>query len=68
MMCKARWERHENSAYMAIPIAVSEAEEVRSWCAENCRGDYLVNLGREVLFELREDAALAALWWWKEDD
>ena len=46
------------------PLAVErDADEVRAWCAEHCIGDYMVVLGREVVFQFAEDAALATLWW-----
>ena len=54
-------DRKDDGAYLAVPIAGRHLEEVRAWLAENCRGDFLVVLGQRVLFERREDAALAAV-------
>jgi len=38
-----------------------DLDEVRAWLAENCGGDYLIVLGKRVVFERREDAALAVV-------
>jgi hypothetical protein len=61
------WELHEDGSPICIPIAFDDADEVRRWCAENCEGDYLMSLGRCVVFQRREDAALATLWWRREE-
>ena len=63
----ADWERHACGAYISIPIRPCDLDDVRDWCIQNCQGDFLVDLGRRVLFQLREDAALATLWWRAED-
>ncbi|GAA0576880.1 hypothetical protein GCM10009416_14330 [Craurococcus roseus] len=59
----AGWERHEDGTHIAIPIPPAKVDEVRAWCAEHCAGDYMIVLGRRVVFQSREDAALATLWW-----
>ena len=59
----AAWERHANGAYISIPIDPRDLKEVRAWCAEHCEADYLIDLGRRVLFQSREDAALATMFW-----
>jgi len=61
------WERHEGGSHLSVPISYGDVAEVREWCRENCRGDYLISLGRCVVFQSREDAALATLWWRREE-
>ena len=61
------WERHGDGTYISVPIAPALIDEVRAWCGEHCRGDYLIVLGRRVLFQSREDAALATVWWRTEE-
>lgn len=63
----AEWELHDDGSPLTIPILYCDADEVRRWCAENCEGDYLISLGRSVAFQFREDAALATLWWRREE-
>lgn len=60
------WERHADGAHISIPISPAEADEVRAWCGEHCRG-FMIVLGRRVVFQFAEDAALTALWWRAED-
>jgi hypothetical protein len=67
-MATTDWERHEDGSHIAIPIAICDAAEVRRWCAENCTGDFLISLNRVVVFQRREDAALATLGWRREED
>ncbi len=55
----ADWDRKNDGAHIAVPIAGHDLGEVRAWLAENCIGDYLIVLGQRVVFERREDAALA---------
>ncbi len=55
------WDRKEDGTHIAVPIAGRDLDEVREWLAENCEGDYLIVLGRRVVFERREDAALAVV-------
>lgn len=62
------WERHEDGTHIAIPILPAKADEVRARCGEHCRGDFLIVLGRRAVFQSREDAALARLWWRRESD
>lgn len=62
------WDRHDGGTYISIPIQYADLDEVREWCAENCKGDFVIVLGRRVLFQSREDAALATLWWRAEVD
>ena len=57
----ADWDRKEGGAYIAVPIAGRDLDEVRAWCAENSVGDFLIVLGQQVVFERREDAALAVV-------
>ncbi len=57
----ADWDRKDDGGYIAVTIAGQDLDEVREWLAENCQGDYLVVLGRRVVFERREDAALAVV-------
>ena len=57
----ADWDRKEDGTHIAVPIAGRDLDEVRKWLAENCRGDFLVVLGRRVVFEHREDAASAVV-------
>ena len=61
------WERLDDGGYICIPIRPSDLDDVRQWCCENCQGDYLIDLGRRVIFQRREDAVLAALWWRAEE-
>ncbi len=61
------WERHADGTYISIPIAPADLDEARAWCNENCRGDFLIVLGPQVVFQLRDDAALATLWWRAEE-
>ena len=51
----------EDGTHIAAPIAGRDLDDVREWLLENCRGDFLVVLGRRVVFERREDAALAVV-------
>jgi hypothetical protein len=62
------WEHHDDGAYVSIPIRYADLDEVREWCAENRRGDFVIVLGRRVLFQSPEDAALATIWWRCEED
>lgn len=61
------WERLEDGTHIAIPISPGDADEVRAWCAEHCMGDYMIVLGGRVVFQRGEDAALATLWWRREE-
>jgi hypothetical protein len=63
----ADWERHHDGAYISIPIYARDLHKVRAWCKANCSGDFLIVLDRRVLFQSREDAALATLWWRAEE-
>jgi hypothetical protein len=60
------WELHDDGSHISIPITFGDAAEVRGWCAENCTGDFLISLNRMVVFQWREDAALATLVWRRE--
>ncbi len=55
----AGWDRKDDGTHIAVPIAGRDPEEGRQWLAENCTGDYLIVLGRRIVFERREDEALA---------
>jgi hypothetical protein len=57
--CWEGWKCHEDGSPISVPVSYSDAKEVRRWCAENCRGDYLISLNHCVVFQRREDAALA---------
>ena len=57
----ADWDRGDEGGYIAVPIAGRDLDEVRVWLAENFIGDYLIVLGQRVVFERREDAALAVV-------
>ena len=57
----ADWDRGDDGGYTAIPVAGHDLDEVRAWCAENSVGDFLIVLGQRVVFERREDAALAVV-------
>ncbi len=57
----AGWDREDDGTHIAVPIAGHDLDEVREWLAENCEGDYLIVLGQRVVFERREDAALAVV-------
>ena len=57
----AAWDRKADGTHIAVPIAGCDLDGVREWLAENCEGDYLIVLGRRVVFENREDAALAVV-------
>ena len=61
------WGRHDNGQYISVPISWRNLDDVRAWCAENCAGDFVIVLGQRVLFQSREDAALATLWWRREE-
>jgi len=50
------WERHDDGSYTSIPIRPRDLDAVREWCAENCGGDFLIDLGRRIIFQLRDDA------------
>ncbi|MGG5890995.1 hypothetical protein ACLF3G_28345 [Falsiroseomonas sp. HC035] len=67
MMAAGDWELQDDGCHICIPIWYEDAAEVRQWCADNCEGEYLISLGRTVVFQYREDAALAALWWQREE-
>jgi hypothetical protein len=62
------WDRHDDGSHISVPISWRDSDKVRDWCAENCRGDFVLVLGRRVVFQLHGDAALAALWWRAEED
>ena len=55
------WDRGDDGGYVAISVAGRDLDEVRAWLAGNCEGDYLIVLGRRVVFERRKDAALAVV-------
>lgn len=59
----AGWEHHADGQHISVPIDPANLDEVRIWCSENCEGDFLIVLGRRVVFQSREDAALATLFW-----
>ena len=61
------WDRHDDGTYISIPFRYADLDEVREWCVENCAADFFVVLGQRVLFQSREDAALATLWRWREE-
>ena len=61
------WERHPNGSHISIPVRWREIDDARAWCAAHCRGDFLVVLGPRIVFQLREDAALATLFWRAEE-
>lgn len=61
-VANAAWERHDDGQYISVPIRCADLDEVREWCAKNCLGDFAIVLGRRVLFQSRENAALATLW------
>jgi hypothetical protein len=63
MAFRAEWEPYPCGAYISIPIRPRDLDDVWEWCIENCQGDFLIDLGRRVLFQLRDDAAVATLWW-----
>ena len=54
-------DRKDDGTRIAVPIAGHDLDKVREWLAENCGGDYLIVLGQRVVFERREDAALAVV-------
>lgn len=62
------WERHDDGTYISISIRYRELDVVREWCVENCWGDFVIVLGRRVLFQSCEDAALATLCWRCEEE
>ena len=57
------WELGKDGQPLSIPIWPRDLGDVREWCREHCRGDYVIVLARRVAFERREDAALATLYW-----
>jgi hypothetical protein len=63
----AGWELGEEGQQFSIPISPREADDVRAWWRVRYRGDFLIVLGRRVVFERRKDAALATLFWRRED-
>ncbi len=63
----AGWERHPGGEHIVIPIHARDLDDVRAWCNEHCEGDFLVVLGPRVVFQLREDAALATMFWHCEE-
>lgn len=62
------WELGPDGEPFSIPIRPRDLPDVRARCAEHCGGDHIVVLGRRVLFERREEEALAALFWRAEGD
>jgi len=68
METELSWELGRNGKHLSIPIRPHEVDAVREWCAEHCEGDFLIVLGRRIVFERRDDAALASLWWRAEGD
>jgi hypothetical protein len=67
MMEADDWEIHDDGSHPIVPIPCRNADEVRRWCAQNCSGDYLIILNPHVVFQCREDAALATFWWRREE-
>ncbi|CAA9390123.1 MAG: hypothetical protein AVDCRST_MAG64-1147 [uncultured Phycisphaerae bacterium] len=63
----AEWERHADGTHISFPIRPRDADGVPAWCGVNCSGDFLIDLGRRVVFEKREDAALATVFWRAEE-
>lgn len=61
------WEFLDDGGCISIPIRPRDLDDVREWCRENCQGDFLIDLGRRILFQLRDDAAVATLWWRAEE-
>jgi hypothetical protein len=61
------WERFDDGSYISIPIYPRDLDDVRDWCIENCEGDFVIDLGRRIIFQFREDAALATLRWRAEE-
>ena len=61
------WELRDDGTYISVPIDYRDLDDVREWCVENCAADFIVVLGQRVLFQSREDAALATLWWRREE-
>ncbi len=61
------WERYPGGEYICVPVYARDLDDVRAWCGDNCRGDFLIALGPQVVFQLRDDAALATLWWRAEE-
>ena len=43
-MAVTGWERHADGSHICIPISPADADAVRAWCAEHCRGDYMIDL------------------------
>jgi hypothetical protein len=68
MAASGAWERHVDGAYISIPIRYRDLDNVRVWFAENCQDDFVIVLGRRVLFQSHDDAALATLWWRAEQE
>jgi hypothetical protein len=62
------WELGRDGKHLSIPIRPHDAEVVREWCAAHCEGDFLLVLGRRIVFERRDDAAFATLYWRAEGD
>ena len=63
----AEWERHADGTRISIPIRPRDVDDVRAWCNENCDADFLIDLGRRVVFQSRQDAALATMFWRAEE-
>ena len=63
----AEWERHADATYISVPIRPRDADGVRALCDVNCDADFLIDLGKRVVFEKQEDAALATVFWRAEE-
>ena len=61
------WELGDDGQPISIPISPRDADDVRAWCSKVCRGDFIICLGRRVVFAKRDDAALATLFWGAEE-
>jgi hypothetical protein len=54
--------------YYPVPVSPARIDEIKAWCSEHVIGDWLPVLGRRILFQRADEAALAALWWYAEED
>lgn len=61
------WERFDDGSYISLSIYPRDLDDVREWCAKNCEGNFVIDLGRRILFQRQNNAVLATLWWRAEE-
>jgi hypothetical protein len=56
-------KKYSDWAPLSVPITCRDLTVARTWCAERCKGDFMIVRGPRILFQPSDDAALATLWW-----